>query len=366
MLQGRIDVLKEIGGDSIVMLGLFNELKRKKILCHINNMKEIDLSKIDIVHFFGIMRVHDLYPYFLRVRRQHKKIIVTPIYEDLSYLDKYGRVGLERFVANILPNDLKEFAKGLSRGIKDNKQLKFALLQFRIPYSKQQKELLSSADHIIVTSYGEMNDIIKKFALPKSKFDIIPICIEKEEHQVSKNLFFNKYGFKKIILCVGRIEPKKNQLGLIEALKDTKVPTVFIGNLSQYHKSYTEEFLKQVKKFTHIRYLGALKKNMLISAYKSAKVHVLASWFEVIGITNLEAAINGCNIVTTRNGYAKEYFGDFAWYCNPEDTDSIKKSVLEAYWQPVKAGLKKTILKKYTWDKIVPKILEVYRDVLKK
>jgi len=139
LLQGRVDVLKKMGGDSTLMMNLARELKLRKIHCYINDTQTLALSKFDIVHFFGIMRIHDLYPYFLQARKYHKKIIVTPIYENLNLLDNYGRVGWEGLFANILPNDLKELGKGFLRAAKDKKQLKSAFLQFIVPYSKQQK-----------------------------------------------------------------------------------------------------------------------------------------------------------------------------------------------------------------------------------
>jgi len=365
LLQGRYDLLRRIGGDSVLIQNLHVQLSQHRIYCQINTTEKINFSKFDIIHLFGIMRIHDLYPYFLQAKKYHKKIIVTPIYEDLNLLDNYGRVGWEGFFANILLNDLKELGKGFLRAVKDKKQFKSAFLQSLVPYSKQQKNLLLSANNIIATSHGEMNNLIKNFCLSKSKVSIIPICINEDGRQVSKNLFVNKYGLTNFILSVGRIEPKKNQLGLIKALKDTKVPIVFVGNLSQYHKSYATEFLKQVQRNSYIKYVGALERNMLLSAYKAAKVHVLPSWFEVLGITNLEAGISGCNVVTTSNGYAKEYFGDLAWYCNPEDESSIKHAIEKAYNSPVNNELKNIISEKYTCKNMIPRILQVYKKVLR-
>lgn len=364
LLQGRVDVLEKIGGDSIIMQDIQKELKSRNVSSVIGNTKDYNLSKIDIVHFFGIMRIHDLYSYFLHAKKYHKKIIVTPIYEDLSYLDKYGRVGWERFVANILPNDLKELAKGLLRGIKDNSQLESAFLQLRIPYSKQQKDILISADHIVATSYGEINALQKKFAIPKSRFSIVPICINKENYQVSKDIFVKKYSLRNFIISVGRIEPKKNQLAILKALGSTRIPLVFVGSLSDYHPQYTKKFIKLLQKYTNAYYIGVLNKKMLISGFAAAKVHVLASWFETLGIVSMEAAINKCNIVTTSMGYAREYFGDLAWYCDPRDIDSIKKTVIDAYNAPIRTELSQLILEKYTVQKTVPKIINMYRKSL--
>lgn len=364
LLQGRIDLLDRVGGDTTVITDTKDAISRQGVEADINTDRIINLGRYDLIHFFGIMRIHDLYPFFLQGKKQYKKIVVTPIYEDLSYLDKYGRVGLERFVANILPNDLKELAKGLIRSIKDFSQLKLALLQLMIPYSKQQKDLLKYSNRIISTSYGESILLQKKFSLPKSKFDVIPIGIDKDTTKGDKNDFINKYNLKNFILSVGRIEPKKNQLAILKALGNAQIPIVFVGSLSDYHPEYTKKFIKLLRKYPNACYLGVLNKKMLISGYAAAKVHVLASWFETLGIVSMEAAINKCNIVTTSMGYAREYFGDLAWYCDSRDIDSIKKTVIKAYNAPIRTKLSQLILEKYTVQKTVPKIIKIYRKSL--
>lgn len=366
LLQGRIDLLSRVGGDTIITTDIKDALFQQGVNADLNTDKISDFGRYDLIHFFGIMRVHDLYPYFLQAKKQHKKIVITPIYEDLSYLDKYGRIGWERFIAKILANDFKELGKGLLRTMSDLSQLQPALLQLIAPYSKQQRYLLTSSHRIIVTSHQEANALEDKFEVKRSKIDIIPIGIDEKDCIGDKKLFIKKYSLQHFILSVGRIEPKKNQLSLLRALKDTKKQIVFIGNTSSYHKSYVNNFLKQLRSVPNAKYVGYVDRKMLLSAYAAAKVHVLASWFEVLGISSLEAAVNNCNIVTTNRGYAKEYFGNLAWYCDPSKSDSIKNAVIKAYNSSRRNDLKNLILEKYTWDKIIPKILEVYKNVLKK
>lgn len=361
LFEGRIDLFRRLGGDTNFIVSLKKELQKNNISCHIGIQNRNE--HYDLVHFFGIMRIHDLYPPFLRARRQRKKIIVTPIYEDLSYLDNFGRTGWEQIV-KILPIDLKEFAKGLIRSIKDPSQLKLALLQVMIPYSKQQRDILKYSSRIISTSHGESILLQNKFSLPKSKFNIIPIGIDKEITKGDKSDFIKEYNLKNFILSVGRIEPKKNQLGLLEALKNESIPLVFIGSLNEYHLSYGKQFLKTIRKYPNVYYIGQLNRKMLLSAYAAAKVCVLPSWFEALGIVSMEAAINKCNIVTTSMGYAREYFGALVWYCDPRDIDSIKKTVINAYNAPIRTKLSQLILEKYTVQKTVPKIIDMYRKSL--
>ena len=69
----------------------------------------------------------------------------------------------------------------------------------------------------------------------------------------------------------------------------------------------------------------------LAPLYRASKVHALPSWSETTGLVSLEAALCGCNIVTTDRGYTRDYFGDMAWYCDPYDNRSIRRAVEAAH-----------------------------------
>lgn len=365
LLQSRIDLLSKFGGDTNLIMDLFRELQKHGLFTEINKTKSSKKSfaNYDLIHFFGIMRIHELYPIFLKAKELKKPIVITPIYEDLSYLDKYGRVGIEKIFGIFLSNNLKELLKGFTRSFKDKAQFKSAVLQLKTPYLKQQKELLEYADIVIASCDSEKKKILEDFKVSEKKIKVIPYCINTKETIGNYKLFKQKYKLSDFILCVGRIEPKKNQLKLLKALRDIKIPIVFVGSLSSYHKSYVNKFLKLIKKFPNVKYLNYLDKKMLLSAYAAARVHVLPSWFEAPGLVSMEAAINNCNIVTTNQGYAKDYFGNFAWYCDPNSISSIRKAVLEAYSKDNSNNLKNKIIDKYTWEKVMPNIIEMYKKL---
>ena len=102
----------------------------------------------------------------------------------------------------------------------------------------------------------------------------------------------------------------------------------------------------------------------LTALYESARVHVVPSSFETTGLVSLEAALSGCNIVTTDRGYAREYLGDNAWYCDPSDSRSIAEAVLAAWESPPDPSLRARILDNYTWDHTARATLEGYLQAL--
>jgi tetratricopeptide (TPR) repeat protein len=102
---------------------------------------------------------------------------------------------------------------------------------------------------------------------------------------------------------------------------------------------------------------------MLASAYAAARVHALPSWYELPGLVSLEAAYNGCNVVVTDNGTARDYLGNDAFYCNPGDEQSICQAVMEAYASDVPSTLRERVMS-HTWDGVGAATLRVYEAVL--
>ena len=49
---------------------------------------------------------------------------------------------------------------------------------------------------------------------------------------------------------------------------------------------------------------------------------------ETPGLSSLEAAAMGKNIVVTTKGDTYDYFEDYAFYCEPDDIESIKNALM--------------------------------------
>ena len=93
---------------------------------------------------------------------------------------------------------------------------------------------------------------------------------------------------------------------------------------------------------------------------------IKASWFETTGLVSLEAAYYGCNIVITDKGDQVEYFQNNAYYCKPNDIESIKKAVLKAYCTPYDLKFHNYIKDNLTWENTALQTKEVYLEILEK
>jgi len=99
------------------------------------------------------------------------------------------------------------------------------------------------------------------------------------------------------------------------------------------------------------------------SAMKNARVHVLPSWWENTGLVSLEAALCGCNVVTTDRSPFREYFGGAAYSCSPASQDSMRHAVLHAYASARPEKLAETVRHRFTWERVAAELAEVYLKI---
>nr|WP_242531484.1 glycosyltransferase [Priestia flexa] len=169
-----------------------------------------------------------------------------------------------------------------------------------------------------------------------------------------------------VVLCVGRIEPRKNQLNLVKAMQGLDINLILVGKVHSTQMNYFAKVKKIVDESPNIKIIDEIEHEQLFNLYKSAKVHVLPSWYDTPGLVSLEASVNGCNIVVTNRGTTEEYFESDAYYCEPDNIVSIKNAIVQAYNNPYNDNLKRKILKEYTWKNTAEKTIMAYNKLLLK
>jgi len=201
------------------------------------------------------------------------------------------------------------------------------------------------------------------FNIDKNKIKIIPNGVDAEISNGNSSIFYNKYGLYDFILFIGRIEPRKNVYRLIEAFNSLELKThlVIIGkktDIDYYNKcqSISSNKIIYIPSFSH-------DDEMLRSAYKAAKVVVLPSFLETPGLVALEGGAAGANIVITKIGGTKDYFGDMAWYIDPTSTTNIAIALKKAYESEKTSTLSNHILSNFTWDIVAEKTKKIYDDL---
>jgi len=224
-------------------------------------------------------------------------------------------------------------------------------------------ELLRVADVICPNSSAEAHQLGSYFNIPEKKFVITHNGIDEIFTQkVDGELFRDHYSINEpFILCVGNIEPRKNQLKLIESIQNLNIKLILIGNIRDepYFTQCKNADIKNSMDFVgHINHHDPL----LRSAYSACEVFVLPSMLETPGLAALEAAATGSKIVITEVGATQEYFGENVFYINPTSIDSISNAITTAL--KTDRPLFKDEMLKYSWDNTAKQLINAYHKAL--
>src|SRR5204862_799089 len=130
------------------------------------------------------------------------------------------------------------------------------------------------------------------------------------------------------VLIVGRIETRKNQLLVLQALRDTDVPVTLVGAPNPLHNDYVRQVAAEVSRNPRSRWIGERSHSDLAALYLTHSVHINASWYEVAPLVDLEAAVLGCAVISTTAGYTAEYLGDTAQYVDPGLSTSDLRTII--------------------------------------
>lgn len=347
----RATLFTNKGGDTIQILETAHCLRELGVSITVaSTLEEIAYEGYDLLHFFNITRPADILSH---IERSGKPYVVTPIFVDYSEFDRNFRKGPTGFILGFLGTNGIEYVKTVGRFLLKGEKL--ASMKYLLQGQKRSiKKVLRSAQLLLPNSYSEYNRLFGKFGIEKN-YSVIPnavgdLFVRAAQHIPEKNPF--------LVLCVARIEGLKNQLNLIKALNSTQYTLVLIGPAATHQHRYYEA-CRQIAA-PNVQFIGYLPQDELLAYYLKAKVHVLPSWFETTGLSSLEAAALGCNIVITDKGDTKEYFGNHAWYCDPSSPDSIRRAVDDAAASGPNGALQKKIISEYTWAQAATRTRSAY------
>lgn len=219
----------------------------------------------------------------------------------------------------------------------------------------------SLADRVVTNSGIESDTLARVFDLPRDKFVSVLNGVEPMfyDHQPA-SLFRDAFDLRdRFILNVGNIEPRKNQLALVRAMKSfPDLKLVLIGH--QRDPAYARGCLEEGG--NQVIYLGALQHEspMLRSAYAACEVFCLPSTLETPGLAALEAHAAGARIAVTRIGSTEEYFGRHVAYLDPNDLSSIVQSIqLAMLFEPAPARPERDL----SWQAVLAPLKTLYTSL---
>lgn len=246
-------------------------------------------------------------------------------------------------------------------------RLRSLQLQRRIEgrFPRKSAKLLRGAARILIPSPEVAWRLATFFGADPARCAVVPsgaidpTFINADEHAARQ--LFGLEG--RYAVCVGNFLERKNQLGVIRALKGMNLPVVFAGGDSdrEYHAKCVEDARGEP-----FRFLGKVPHDggVLASLVKGASVCVMPSRLEDFLIAGVEAGSVGKPLVLGSTWNAQEIYGSHAFYAHPADIDGIRAMTVAALASGDSAERAEWFCKKYSEEAFLQRTLDAYRSAL--
>lgn len=366
---GRVTLLTHgaedttLGGPSVRVPRTQQELQKLGVNAHYSHNLSKEALSSEIVHLFNIWTPLEAVQIARKVKAAGKALVFSPIILDLSEAPLW-QADLLRVFRNA--DDAADAGRMMQMAYKLAASKGHQLTEPDPGYIDALREIEQLADGIIFLSQNEQQLFERLVGRPTDKCFLVHNPVDAAHFaDGDPSLFREAYGVQDYILCLARLEHRKNQLMLATALAGTGMQLVLAGhNVDDEYRSLIERFGD-----ANVLHVPRLEpgSEMLRSALAGARVFALPSWSEGAPLAALEAGAAGARLVLSDRSGEREYFGDFARYCDPADILSIRTAIMEAWSDepdPQKAEAQKAhVRQNYSWHNYARNTVDVYRQV---
>jgi len=287
------------------------------------------------------------------------------IYEKFN--DFFFKYGAHNFKPNIIHStyyneSIKKKTIPLIITVYDLIHEKLALKKNKKIFPKLKS--LEIADHIIAISKKTKEDLVKFYNVNENKISVT--YLGSNHALLDNNEYQSTNQQKPFILYVGSREKYKNfefflkGYSLSSKLKnDFNIILFGGGKLSKDEK----KFIHELKLDDKVIYKEGNDKE-LYNLYRSSKAFIFPSLHEGFGLPLIEAMVNECPVICSKNEIFEEIAGDAAEYFDPTNLENFKEKVEKTLYSSSKIDELKLLGKKtsqaYNWEKCSSETLKIY------
>jgi glycosyltransferase involved in cell wall biosynthesis len=243
--------------------------------------------------------------------------------------------------------------------------------------------VLRGAARIFAVSNFTKMEMEKLFGIPPERIEVVYNAIDERflhghASAADRDLIAKRYQVTyPFLLYAGRVSAHKNVVRMIEAFSALKgelekerafpdLKLIIIGDDLSGNPDLRRTVVRSGVQ-NDVRFLGFVPIEVLRIFYDAAKIFVFPSLYEGFGLPPLEAMAHGTPVVTSNVSSLPEVVGNAAVLVNPENVFEIMRALHRVL---LDQGLRERMKErsyvqagKFSWEKSVRRILEVYRQV---
>lgn len=234
--------------------------------------------------------------------------------------------------------------------------------------------LLRRVAAIITVSEASRQDILETFRVPPERVTVIYNGIADAFHRyaLTQQPIIRPAGERPFILAVGATIPKKNLVGILQALAILKARglphrLIHVGPRDWGYDAIMRQVMSHGLQ-CDVEFKGRVSMDELIRYYAQADVFVFPSFHEGFGMPILEAMACGCPVVTSNCYAMPEVAGDAALLVDPHDSaqiaDAIERLLTDEPLRRsfIEKGRRRAQL--FCWERASEQVVAVYQRIL--
>lgn len=305
----------------------------------------------DVVHVFNTTRVCEALDARDLARAMGARLVLSPIWHSRADLRRFNRE------TKGLPDcffDAYSRMREAYYSCRSGAKLRF----WPWRYSTMQAQALREADLLLPNSQAERALMESESGVVARRVVVVPNGVDLP---VARDK--GQEGRLRRIVCAGRIEPRKNQLRVIQAFREV-APSgwtlCFAGAANRSHGDYFRQFEAMIDG-KDVVYWGSLAREELWRRYSESEACLLGSLFETTGLVAAEGVMQGCRLMVCDSPYTREYFGETAVYCDPYSITSLSAGIR----QLVSGKGRCEAAHLTTWSKVGALTRDAYMSILR-
>ncbi len=239
-------------------------------------------------------------------------------------------------------------------------------------------QAVARARHVLADSESTRRDLIELLSVSPEKVSVVPAGISpafrRVEDEVRRNAVRIRYGLpQRFILSVGRLEPRKNYVRLIQAyaqLRRRWAPPQHLVIAGGYGWLY-EDILREPERqgvSDWVHFPGFVRDEDLPALYSLADAFAFPSLYEGFGIPPLEALACGVPTVVGDNSSLPEAVGDAALRVQAEDVSALAEALArllqDEAWREHTQSAGPAQARRFTWEAAAQRLVTAYQTAL--
>jgi glycosyltransferase involved in cell wall biosynthesis len=190
------------------------------------------------------------------------------------------------------------------------------------------QEITRIAHKLLFKSHAELENFTQYIQVPAEKIEVLPTCVSNRFlAQPDRDLLSTVSNSTDFALCLGLIEPIKNQLQTIRALNELKLDGLFVGGVrdDDYFLQCIAEAHPGIAFLPFIQPCSALLRSIIANCNVMVEPSI-----DPPGRSSLEGAIMQKPLVMSDGPWQREHFEDGVWYTSENSVSAIASAITGA------------------------------------